>query len=164
MRAILDWNAYYTLPRAKELIAEVLNRQCCGPGGCGAPSTAATPRNHARADVPAPSLFVTDDARLTAIGGEFIARALAEDLTPRDMFRITTTSFMDAYNFDLRQLMKSCVHFVLPSGHITPFSAYNVLYREGHVPLPPLNTAAKNNSRSEMPDRLYEISVSIESS
>lgn len=54
------------------------------------------------------------------------------------MFRITTTSFMDAYNFDVRQLMKECVHFVLPSGHLVPFSAYNVLYRNGHVQLPPL--------------------------
>ena len=54
------------------------------------------------------------------------------------MFRITTTSFMDAYNFDIRQLMKSCVHNVLPTGHLIPFCAYNVLYREGHVPLPPL--------------------------
>jgi len=46
---------------------------------------------------------------------------------------------MDAYNFDVRQLMKSCVHHLLPSGHIIPFSAYNVLYRDGHVPLPPLD-------------------------
>jgi hypothetical protein len=45
---------------------------------------------------------------------------------------------MDAYNFDVRQLMRSCVHHILPSGHIIPFSAYNVLYRNGHVPLPPL--------------------------
>jgi hypothetical protein len=69
---------------------------------------------------------------------EFFTRALTGDLHPRNMFRITTTSFMDAYNFDVRQLMKECVHFVLPSGHIVPFSAYNVLYRTGHVRLPEL--------------------------
>ena len=69
---------------------------------------------------------------------QFFTRAMTEDLNPRDMFRITTTSFMDAYNFDVRQLMKECVHFVLPSGHLVPFSAYNVLYRDGHVPLPPI--------------------------
>jgi len=34
--------------------------------------------------------------------------------------------------------MKCCIHHVLPSGHIIPFCAYNVLYRQGHVPLPPL--------------------------
>ena len=64
-------------------------------------------------------------------------RAVSEDLSPSDMFRITN-SFMDAYNFDVRQLMKSCVHHLLPSGHLIPFSAYNVLYRDGHVPLPAL--------------------------
>jgi hypothetical protein len=26
----------------------------------------------------------------------------------------------------------------LPSGHVVPFCAYNTLYRDGHVPLPPL--------------------------
>ena len=60
------------------------------------------------------------------------------ELEPEHMLRITTTSFMDAYNFDIRQLMKSCVHHILPSGHLIPFSAYNVLYRNGHVPLPNL--------------------------
>ena len=69
---------------------------------------------------------------------EFLQKALAKTLAPEDMLRITTTSFLDAYNFDVRQLMKSCVHHLLPSGHIIPFSAYNVLYRDGHVALPEL--------------------------
>jgi hypothetical protein len=77
-------------------------------------------------------------SRVRTIAGEFFARVLAEDVSPADVFRITTTSFMDAHNFDVRQEMKSCVHFVLPSGHIIPFSAYNLLYRDGLVPLPPL--------------------------
>ena len=57
------------------------------------------------------------------------------------MFRITITSFLDAYNFDVRRLMKCCIHHVLPSGHVIPFCAYNVLYREGHVVLPALRDA-----------------------
>jgi 7,8-dihydro-6-hydroxymethylpterin dimethyltransferase len=72
------------------------------------------------------------------IAEEFFARALAEQLAPEDVFRITITSFLDAYNFDVRRLMKCCIHHVLPSGHVIPFCAYNVLYRDGHVPLPPL--------------------------
>ncbi len=55
------------------------------------------------------------------------------------MFRITITSFLDAYNFDVRRLMKCCTHHVLPSGHVIPFCAYNVLYRTGIVPLPALD-------------------------
>jgi 7,8-dihydro-6-hydroxymethylpterin dimethyltransferase len=69
---------------------------------------------------------------------QFFLKTMTQTINPRDMFRITTTSFMDAWNFDIRQLMKECVHFVLPSGHIIPFSAYNVLYRNGKVPLPEL--------------------------
>jgi hypothetical protein len=64
------------------------------------------------------------------------------------VFRMTTTSFMDAYNFDVRQEMKACVHFVLPSGHVVPFSAYNLLYRTGRVPLPPLERAANRTSNA----------------
>ena len=72
------------------------------------------------------------------VAEEFFRRVLAEDISQADVFRITTTSFMDAYNFDVRQAMKDCVHFVLPSGHIIPFSAYNLLYRDGLVSLPSL--------------------------
>jgi len=54
------------------------------------------------------------------------------------LFSVTITSFLDAYNFDVRRLMKCCTHHVLPSGHVIPFCAYNVLYRDGHVPLPEL--------------------------
>ena len=67
---------------------------------------------------------------VTASSAEFFARALEERLTSADVFRITITSFLDAYNFDVRRLMKCCIHHVLPSGHVIPFCAYNVLYRQ----------------------------------
>ena len=78
-----------------------------------------------------------------SVAEEFFTRALAEDLSPSDVFRITITSFLDAYNFDVRRLMKCCIHHVLPSGHIIPFCAYNVLYRDGHVPLPAVRRAVE---------------------
>jgi hypothetical protein len=80
---------------------------------------------------------------LTTAAQEFFRRALAEELSPADVFRITITSFLDAYNFDVRRLMKCCIHHVLPSGHVIPFCAYNVLYRDGHAPLPPLRAAVE---------------------
>lgn len=80
----------------------------------------------------------TEEARA---GAEFFARALAENLASADVFRITITSFLDAFNFDVRRLMKCCIHHVLPGGHIIPFCAYNVLYREGHAALPALRQA-----------------------
>ena len=42
--------------------------------------------------------------------------------------------------------MKCCLAHLLPSGHVVPFCAYNTLYRDGHVPLPPL--AAEGRTRS----------------
>ena len=135
---LLSGRITYTRPRAKELIQEYLSRQCCGPGGCGPADISAD-----IADGPL-TILSKDKNSLAPIGQEFIERALAEQLDPRDVFRITITSFMDAYNFDIRQLMKSCVHFLLPSGHIIPFSAYNVLYREGHLSLPAMPSESKS--------------------
>jgi hypothetical protein len=138
--------------RARELVGEYLSRRMCGSSecGCGDPMQlvqlsggAAEPRGQA--------------SRLaygSAAGGmaeEFFSRALAEDLAPEDVFRITTTTFMDAYNFDIRQVMKECVHFVLPSGHLIPFSAYNLFYREGRVPLPPLKRFTAEDAESAEP-------------
>jgi len=83
-----------------------------------------------------------------SLAAEFFRRATAEQLAPEDVFRITITSFLDAYNFDVRRLMKCCIHHVLPSGHVIPFCAYNVLYRNGHVPLPTLRTLSAMNADS----------------
>lgn len=128
---LLSGGITFTRPRAKQLIEQVMSRLTCGEGcGCG-PVELGGAGDH--------DLIQIGQVGGQRVAAEFFERAMTERLTPADMFRITTTSFMDAYNFDVRQLMKSCVHFVLPSGHLIPFSAYNVLYREGHVPLPPLN-------------------------
>lgn len=105
----------YTPARARQIVARALDTAggCgCGPGGCSDP--------------------VEPNAR------EFTERALAEQLTGKDVFRVTLTSFLDAYTFDTRQVMKCCLAHVLPSGHVVPFCAYNTLYRDGHLPLPPL--------------------------
>ena len=79
-------------------------------------------------------------------GEEFFSKVLDQALGADGLFRITITSFLDAYNFDVRRVMKCCTHHVLPSGHVIPFCAYNVLYRDGHVPLPELIAKAKGVS------------------
>jgi uncharacterized radical SAM superfamily Fe-S cluster-containing enzyme len=71
-------------------------------------------------------------------GDGFVEKALAGALTGEDVFRVTLTGFLDAHTFDTRRVMKCCLAHVLPSGHVVPFCAYNTLYRDGHVPLPPL--------------------------
>src|ERR1700676_1567923 len=72
---------------------------------------------------------------------EFVVKALAEKLSGSEVFRVTLTAFLDAYTFDTRRVMKCCLAHLLPSGHMVPFCAYNTLYRDGHVPLPPLADA-----------------------
>jgi uncharacterized radical SAM superfamily Fe-S cluster-containing enzyme len=90
------------------------------------------------------------DGETSAAAESFFAKALAEQLSQSDVFRITITSFLDAYNFDVRRLMKCCIHHVLPGGHVIPFCAYNVLYREGHAVLPALRDAGVMNGPIEI--------------
>lgn len=125
---------------ARDLIANFLSRQSCGCAGeCAPVLPGPTPRPLPGEAAPGERPTTPEDqARIERVAASFFARCLRQDLSPADVFRITTTSFMDPYNFDLRQLMKSCVHHLLPSGHLIPFCAYNVLYRDGHVPLPEL--------------------------
>src|SRR5208283_4783204 len=98
----------------------------CGPNGCGSAP---------RADTQEP----LDD---------FVVKALAEKLNGEDVFRVTLTAFLDVHNFDTRRVMKCCLAHILPSGHVVPFCAYNTLYRDGFVQLPPLAEVARNVNRS----------------
>ena len=48
-----------------------------------------------------------------------------------NVFRIIIMQFLDAYNFDVRSVKKTCVHIAHPDGRIIPFDTYNMFYREG---------------------------------
>jgi uncharacterized radical SAM superfamily Fe-S cluster-containing enzyme len=118
----------FTRQRAREMIGEFLSRAGCEGSDC--PTTVSRMLR-------TPATAENDDAEVK-VAQEFFSKAADQTLNQSDLLRVTITSFMDAYNFDIRQLMKSCVHHLLPTGHLIPFSAYNVLYRNGHVALPPL--------------------------
>lgn len=49
----------------------------------------------------------------------------------RNTFRITISSFIDRYNFDAKSIKKECVHVITPDLKRIPFSAYNMLHRDG---------------------------------
>ena len=117
--------------RVQSLIQEYLGRQGCCAGGECVPNASVK-----LGAMPTSFDFTTQVADPLAI--EFFAKAVTQTLSSEDVFRITITSFLDAYNFDVRRVMKCCTHHVLPSGHVIPFCAYNVLYRNGHVALPEL--------------------------
>lgn len=47
-----------------------------------------------------------------------------------NIFRIAIVEFLDAHNFCLGRVKRSCIHFVSPSGQIIPFDTYNLFYRD----------------------------------
>ncbi len=120
----------FTRKKSRDLIMQYLGRQACCSGGCGEEVQGS------KFEVQGSELPLLSPSSTPA--NEFFSKVLAQELGAENLFRITITSFLDAYNFDVRRLMKCCTHHVLPSGHVIPFCAYNVLYRDGHVPLPEL--------------------------
>lgn len=54
----------------------------------------------------------------------------APNLKYDNLFRIIIMNFMDAYDFDVRAIKKSCVHIVSKEGMIIPFETMNLLYRD----------------------------------
>ena len=63
---------------------------------------------------------------------DFGARTVGDkaDHFTRNMFRISVSSFVDVYNFDLRSMQKECVHVITPDLRRIPFSAYNMFHRK----------------------------------
>lgn len=55
--------------------------------------------------------------------------AVPESIGYDNVFRVLVMQFMDAYNFDVRSVKKSCVHIAHPDGRIIPFDTYNLFYR-----------------------------------
>lgn len=52
-----------------------------------------------------------------------------QDIGYANVFRVLIMAFMDAVNFDVRAMKKSCVHIVQPNGHLVPFESFNLFYR-----------------------------------
>jgi uncharacterized radical SAM superfamily Fe-S cluster-containing enzyme len=49
------------------------------------------------------------------------------ELSPDNFFVVNVHGFMDEHTFDLKRLMKCCVHKILPDGRAVPLCAYNNL-------------------------------------
>ena len=68
----------------------------------------------------------------------------APGLSYDNLFRIIIMQFIDAYNFDVRAIKKSCVHIVNKDNKIIPFETMNLLYRDDRAE----TLKALQNSRS----------------
>lgn len=66
----------------------------------------------------------------------------------QNLFRIIIMRFIDAYDFDVRAIKKSCVHIVNKDGKIVPFETMNLFYRDEKVNL--LNDL-RNQKMTEKP-------------
>ena len=56
-----------------------------------------------------------------------------EGLSYENIFRVVIVNFMDAHDFCVANVKRSCIHFVTPNGQIIPFETYNLFYRDGSV-------------------------------
>lgn len=54
----------------------------------------------------------------------------APNLSYENLFRVIIMQFIDAYNFDVRAIKKSCVHIVNKDNKIIPFETMNLFYRD----------------------------------
>ncbi|HEX8017939.1 MAG TPA: radical SAM protein, partial [Flavobacterium sp.] len=57
----------------------------------------------------------------------------APELGYDNLFRIIIMQFIDAYNFDVRAIKKSCVHIVNKDYKIIPFETMNLFYRDDKI-------------------------------
>ena len=57
--------------------------------------------------------------------------AAPPELSYENVFRVIILQFLDAWNFDVRAVKKSCVHIVHRDGRLIPFDTYNLFYRDG---------------------------------
>lgn len=133
----------FTKQQTQTLAQQVLSRLACSDSGCCTPSDAGmgVKASEQTGGVPLPVLTESANDECCSDDVEaFLQGVVQRAVGARDMLRITITSFLDVYNFDVRRVMKCCTHHVLPSGHIIPFCAYNVLYRNGIAPLPELKS------------------------
>ena len=51
-------------------------------------------------------------------------------LSYENIFRVIILQFMDAYDFDVRSVKKSCVHIVNKDNKMIPFETMNLFYRD----------------------------------
>ncbi|AND64901.1 radical SAM protein [Flavobacterium covae] len=62
-----------------------------------------------------------------------LPRVKSDHLQYDNLFRIIIMNFMDAHDFDVRAVKKSCVHIVDKKGKLIPFETMNLFYRDESI-------------------------------
>ena len=73
---------------------------------------------------------VLNDIRKRLPGG-FLLKPKEEKsrFVDEETFRMSVSSFVDRFNFDMKSMQMECVHVITPDLKRIPFSAYNMLHR-----------------------------------
>jgi len=62
-----------------------------------------------------------------------LPKIVAPKLSYENIFRVIILHFMDAYDFDVRAVKKSCVHIVNKDNKLIPFETMNLFYRDDKI-------------------------------
>jgi hypothetical protein len=62
-----------------------------------------------------------------------LPKIVAPKLSYENIFRVIILQFMDAYDFDVRSVKKSCVHIVSKDNKLIPFETMNLFYRDDKI-------------------------------
>lgn len=73
--------------------------------------------------------FLSDFKNIIPAGFYMKSKEEKIEYVDENTFRISVSSFLDAYNFDMKSMQKECVHVITPDLKRIPFSAFNMLHR-----------------------------------
>ena len=79
------------------------------------------------------STGISPDAQATKLAELLccLPRVEVAGLSYENVFRVVIMQFLDARDFDLRAVKRTCVHFAQPDGRVIPFDTFNLFYRDG---------------------------------
>lgn len=77
--------------------------------------------------------FINDIKKYLPSNFIFKSKQEKMDFVDENTFRISVSSFLDIYNFDMKSMKKECVHIITPDLKRVPFSAYNMLHRNWSI-------------------------------
>jgi hypothetical protein len=127
-------------PRVRDMIRKLTagGGGCCSAapavpddGAAGGAAEGIMPRDGAGQALAPPSGSARNSTSLKQILCCLPMFDVPPDVKYDNIFRIIIMQFLDAYNFDVRSVKKSCVHIVHPDGRIIPFDTFNMFYRDG---------------------------------
>jgi len=123
----LDYLKNRTLPGLSDELLGILERLWSSSAQVGSDEAAEDVRTAAGHALPKTRAGDRCDACRSSLP---LSAHVPRDLA-RHVFMINTRDFMDPWTFNVKNVMKCCVEFIVPDGRMIPFCAYNsVGYRE----------------------------------